>query len=934
MERSPAAPPDSLSSDRMPVETATAEVDRLLAAGKCKQAVELAKAEHKRFANPETERRLVHAYLARIEQFQSKGMAQEAATLLALVRERFPAHRDRLLHLEVRSAAAGQRVNDLVAPLAQGAAADVVACVEANIRQHLIDLPALAACATLPAEHPLRVAAGAVWRAFEAATTGPVTDEQIALPEVSRRSPLAAWKMLVRALGAFYRNDDPGCERALEAIPPDAAVARLIPVLRAMMHQTPAQGGRAAALSVRAAAFAPRVARDDRPLREALEGIERALRRRAPGELIRWIRDAVRACRAVRPALYERLRQHISIACMLAGVPAEYVARALGSSRKDAYFWRLMARASEVDGAAISAAVYWERFLRHAVHEGTVAEKGLEAAMVYLHAAQLLSRVSLAELGRARRRLAEGDVLRSYYADQPPEVAAVAPRSDREVMERVLSPGWFYERAAEIHPDPETFRQWWSWADAVELPDRLKEDVALRWSEKHPRDPHPLLTLSMLAERRNALKLALGHLAAAEKLDSLNPRVRQARVRLTLATTWRHFKAGKPHLVENDLAELEALPGMVEGDRAALVWALRAALHALGRDAAAARQGVEAVAEKLGPLAGCAVVSTVAQAARLPRGALPEVPPPALPDPHEVLRAEARILRLGSELGLPMSRPAAWDSYINDALRGHACPLSQAELLMIGRAAVTRPDREQAYLASAAGLATAASPAALAGFLLVRAQSLATPWGWRRAGQCLRAALKLARQAGDAALLREIASEFQRHPFAGPAVGAGRDGGGLSDAVLAEVLQQERAARSLPRAAADADRHLAIIESERAERGERGPFDEPTFDEVYDDDESADRDAGGLPDVDAALLDALGQFRDSKGGLPSPEALLRNNPKLLLQVLATIAGPDLKLDEATVRNLVEELSGTEEEEPPGFFARFFGRRGQNKKKRR
>ena len=45
--------------------------------------------------------------------------------------------------------------------------------------------------------------------------------------------------------------------------------------------------------------------------------------------------------------------------------------------------------------------------------------------------------------------------------------------------------------------------------------------------------------------------------------------MRQAHVRLTLSIAWRHFADRKPHLVEKDLAELAAMPGMAEGDRAA-----------------------------------------------------------------------------------------------------------------------------------------------------------------------------------------------------------------------------------------------------------------------------------------------------------------------------------------------------------------------------
>src|SRR5207302_1711645 len=109
----------------------------------------------------------------------------------------------------------------------------------------------------------------AVWRAFEAATSGPVTDEQVALPEVARRSPLAGWKMLVRAIAAFYRNDDDGCRRALAGIPADAAVRRLATALTAVLDRRPAGAGAAGALQAR-------IGGDDKALRDALAGIESA----------------------------------------------------------------------------------------------------------------------------------------------------------------------------------------------------------------------------------------------------------------------------------------------------------------------------------------------------------------------------------------------------------------------------------------------------------------------------------------------------------------------------------------------------------------------------------------------------------------------------------------------------------------------------------
>lgn len=664
-----------------------------------------------------------------------------------------------------------------------------------------------------------------------------------------------------------------------------------------------------------------------------MEGIEDAFRWTDLSLLARSIRDAVQACWTSHPELYERLRQHISVACVLQDVPVDEVVRAMGSSRKDAYFWRLMARASELDGTPPLAALYWERFQRHAVAEGMITPGSLEAAMIYLHAADLLTGLSLAELGEARRRLGESQLFASYYRNQSPEIAALAPRSDKQIVENVLSPGWLFERAAEIHPAADTFRQWWGWAQDVELPDRFQEDVARRWHEKHPGDPQPLLKLSMLAERRDALKLALKHLSAAEAIDSLNPQVRQARVRLTLATTWRHFRDNKPHLVQVDLAELAALPGMNEGDRAAFLAALRAALYALRRDEVSAQQEISAVTEGLGAMAGGVLLESVGKMARLPRDRTwPHSFGPVLPDPHEVARAEARGIRLAKELELQYMRPATWDPIINQVLRERNCPLTQPELLLIGEAAVGRPDFEQAYLASSAGLASAGNPAATARFLLLRAKSLKAPWAEQRSAQCLLAARELARQAHDTQLLQEVFVQIDRCPRAKRANASAESGQGLSDSVLADVLKREREAPDFPRDRAEADRHLAIPEMDRFGHRPFGalPFGSVDDEEDYDDDEfdplSVPRSIEDLGPQTRELLETL---LDKKGRLPTPAELMNTDPKLLLRMLAALGGAGIN-EEA----LKEVLNEPDDEPAGGFFGGFFGRRKRKQKKRR
>ncbi len=265
------------------------QVRKLIEAGKAKQAVELAREFHKKHPSAGAEALAVEAYLARIAQFQAKGMLEDANTLLKLVQDRYPSSRARLGALQWQTSVAEGKIDAVVAPLARAdVAADVREGIETALRRELADPRLLANCAVLPADHPLRTSAAAVWQALVAVTSGEVTDERIALLEVPRRSPLAGWKLLIRAIAAFYRKDVEGMNRALDAIPADAAARRVAPILHAIIEHKPAGTGKAAAL-------ATKIVSDDATLREALNNIESALSRSDSRLLSRSIR-AVR-CR-------------------------------------------------------------------------------------------------------------------------------------------------------------------------------------------------------------------------------------------------------------------------------------------------------------------------------------------------------------------------------------------------------------------------------------------------------------------------------------------------------------------------------------------------------------------------------------------------------------------------------------------------------------
>src|SRR4051812_18788293 len=322
----------------------TERVRQLVAHGNAKFAVETAKQLHKQYASPESEALLVEAYVGRIRGLIEQGLPVEAKAMLEMVRERFASARTRLEELTVAISARSGRLDELVRPLNDPALpADQRASVETSLRQQVHDLTALARCEALPETHPLRTGAAALAAAFQAVTSGPVEEETLALPGISHRSPLAPWKMLVRAIASWYRNDDDAVKRWIQAIAPDAAPARLVPALQKLLGETPT-----AKLTSSAATLVGEVGSGREALRPALAALDRAFHEGTEKQVLQEIRRAVELCRKHEPALLERLKQHISIRCVIDEFPAEAARTAMGGpSKKDAYFFRLFARALE-----------------------------------------------------------------------------------------------------------------------------------------------------------------------------------------------------------------------------------------------------------------------------------------------------------------------------------------------------------------------------------------------------------------------------------------------------------------------------------------------------------------------------------------------------------------------------------------------------------
>ena len=537
-----------------------ASVRQLIAEGKSRTALENAKSFHKAQNTHASESLLLDAYMARIRSLSEQNMAPEAKSLIDLVRDRFPSAKQRLDGLSAASAARGSELEELLRPL-NDPQLDAArrAAIEQIVQTQVANLTALAGCSALPPEHSLRRAAAALDVALTLVTSGPVTDEQIALPEVSHRSPLAPWKVLIRAIAHLYRGEPEACRESLALIKPESVPARLIPAMHAMVGVKPA-----GALKPAEAALVSHTTVELSGLRRALVDLDRALSEFEEEDddesrVIKMVRAAVRECQRSAPGRLEQLKQIVYIRASLAYLDLERLTVALeGAPRQDAAFLRTYARALETSGDAddvVGACEVWEHFREAAVREGCFAANSVESATLHLHMAEILGRLPDGMLEEARRYGGPGPKQLgddSYY----------------------LFPGKLFARACVLDPHSDAFSRWMRWA-REEQSVSAAEDVARHWNKILPGDLEPLLYLMKEAENRNAFPTALSYLEKAERVDPVHSEVRAARLKLLAAAAMRHLQQKKPHLAVEKIAAMEALPESRQGDRMAFVLAMR-----------------------------------------------------------------------------------------------------------------------------------------------------------------------------------------------------------------------------------------------------------------------------------------------------------------------------------------------------------------------
>jgi hypothetical protein len=725
-------PPQTLAG--LGFEAWRAHVEALLARGQTREAVEAAKQCLKQAPGPEAEALAVEAYQARIQALMTSGLHPEARALALLVSERFPASQARVAPLIRQSEVATGNFEMLLTELSS-AAPPRRHELEAILTRAVHDPAVLADSTALPADHPLKRMAMAVRDLFSAVTTGPLPAGALAaLDGIARHSPLAPWKLLIRALDAFYRRADASVRANLDGIPLDSGPGRLVPVLQRLIGATGPTGDRSAAV----ATLLDRVSGG----RTLLDG---HLRRLTQALTARDVRTALATVQAVLPALESSpsTLKRTFLATILhhwhrQDLPPQPLLRVLPRSKGDPDILRLTALTMERTDWR-GALELWDAYVTAAVAAGILPATGPELSRVLLHMAAL-------------------------FPGDPEDVWDVFDVESEEALQRRIRTGQLpacfdcgalLERARGADPDPQVFRALVAHYEPRQ-PTRAEAE-AEAWRRAHPQDLEPLLHLIRAAENRGAVRKALNLLAEAESINRVHPEVRQSRFRLLLAGAERRIEAGKLALALTDLERLEQEPRAAEGDHRAYLLALRWAVAWKAGDPPTAAQLEQTLGMSVGnPALHNLILGSVA-------GSLGIQAPRALakPSPAEAIEGLARGGDLFHALNRPLIVPPALLAQVEKGL--NTASVAQLHALCTGGLWIGTP----ALTYAAAGCGLAQDGPLMHRFLLARGRALKAATdleAQERARQCLRAARELAGRARDMDTVREASAALHMLP--------------------------------------------------------------------------------------------------------------------------------------------------------------------------
>lgn len=723
------------------------KIHLLIENGNSKSALDMAKqlAKERPREDPEAQLLLSEAYLARIEGLCASNLLQEAQALAGVARSRCSFSAEMEERVKVALAQHGC-IDALLAPLNDPElSVEKRREIEEKLRASLGDPQLLAECEVLAADHPLRVEARALTVALKSVTTGEVSEVETALPEISRKSPLAPWKSLVRAIGAFYKQDDANCRRHLSMLNQGSPAAYFAVSMLAYLDRERGDLPEVEALW-------NQVEGNMEELHQALSSLDRTLEHCYHDKPMRKkslaaVSRCMEICRRTRPELVEHLSRRIAVYVFRFLLPGEAMqVSIIGKFPLNAHFWRECLlnyfRTPKMIHYRIICA--WECLRRHGLAEGIILPDSIKMGQLHWSLATFLLSLPEEELEDFEWNYKRAmDERLECYEIQPGEYVKQAESIPMMSQAEMFDIKGHIEKACRLAPEREKFRIWKAHLDNNGLIGD-QEWAAQVWMEVLPDDPEPCLWQSQSAEERKAFNKALGWLEQAEERDRLNPEVRRARLRLTISIAWRHVQPGKAHLLKKDLSSLGAL---VENEPVAKIWLafFRLAWSCLAEKGKETEEGyLESLRKETGnPVAAACLAAGLFQKNHLALW-MPSIISADIKSasPEKLLEGVAQAEALMQQANFFLKSPPDLEKKLNVAVKKASS--APKTLVLLAQAAIRWQNRNLAFLTTQKGLAMGGPT--LARFLLLRAQCLSFGYLKVRQKEVTEVALALARQ--------------------------------------------------------------------------------------------------------------------------------------------------------------------------------------------
>ncbi|MFB3788232.1 MAG: hypothetical protein ACE15F_17880 [bacterium] len=561
------------------LEFPTAEkVHQNLADGHTQTALDIAKRYAKEHPGPEAEDLLSRAYQERIRDLQQSGAIHDAQRLIEVAQSRFPKHKDLFpaaiqdvyqFPLDPRDIP--RVVQLLLHPDPEGTARQRAFTL---IQTGLADPRHLLACPQLPADHPLRQEATLVWQAWEAAAGDLPEAERVRrlenLAQAGRRSPLVYWCYFIRALEAYYQRDDAAAREMLERIPRHTALAQAVYLLQCKLNHIPRPEG----MTSHPTRDLWRQLSTDSP-RAAWQDMMKAVRDRNRPLLREKVLDFLHGDELSPPYFARSVIRAIIEAMMLADIHDELVQLEMEKVLRKVWgpdgemIMRLMIMDITARDSPMIAADNLNQLYRRYKDSLTPQEQAVILSRAAFHAHQDESHGDPYSI-RLSKDLGMGidmdpdefddymDTLVDDEYDDDFDEGSYKRVAPLKTPPRRLFSSVLLERACELDPQPEYFESLIESLETEQVKPAEFEKWLLQWHEACPDRCDPLIRLFEATEKRGALQKSIKLLEKAERIDRLNPKVRNARYRLQWQAALKHLQQGRLQLAEKDLKPVES----------------------------------------------------------------------------------------------------------------------------------------------------------------------------------------------------------------------------------------------------------------------------------------------------------------------------------------------------------------------------------------